>query len=554
MNPSNGLVSPQFHVTHDEFFETIDRRDIEPMAPWKTLDGLRNVQQKELLQAQDTSKSSAWDNEYEQEDDDDKERTGDEPESEPVATISRRSGRIRQRTQALQDGIDQGLGITSFKSTIEEEEHDQYYEVLHEEDYKLQDEMFDPIAFKTTSNPDDMYYHQALKEPDKDQFLQAIVKEINDHIEGNHWQLIPKSEVPNGTKILDTVWAMKRKRDIKTREIYKYKARLNIHGGQQEYDIHYTDTYSPVVSWFSVRLLLILAKLNGYYTKQIDFVLAYPQADIPFDNYYMSLPKRITTKDGNKDTHVLKLNKNIYGGRNSGRVWNDYLKTGLENIGFEQSTSDECVYFRKDVIFFFYVDDGIFLSPNQGSINKAMADLMNTKKAKQKFKVDDQGDISYYLGINFDQLPDGSLKLWQPHLIQQILEELNINPREQLKTTPALSTRILRRCKDEAPIWPPFNYRKVIGQLNYLEKSSRPDIAYAVHQCTRFCSEPKEDHVKAVMHLGKYLQGTKEQGIIIKPDKQKSFEVDGWMLIIQVTGTKQQHNMMLAQPSLGQVM
>ena len=51
MNPSNGLVSPQFHVTHDEFFETIDRRDIEPMAPWKTLDGLRNVQQKELLQA-----------------------------------------------------------------------------------------------------------------------------------------------------------------------------------------------------------------------------------------------------------------------------------------------------------------------------------------------------------------------------------------------------------------------------------------------------------------------------------------------------------------------
>ena len=98
------------------------------------------------------------------------------------------------------------MGITSFKSTIEEEEHDQYCEVLHEEDYKLQDEMFDPIAFKATSNPDDMYYHQALKEPDKDQFLQAIVKEINDHIEGNHWQLIPISEVvPNGTKILDTV-------------------------------------------------------------------------------------------------------------------------------------------------------------------------------------------------------------------------------------------------------------------------------------------------------------------------------------------------------------
>ena len=62
-----------------------------------------------------------------------------------------------------------------------------------------------------------------------------------------------------------------------------------------------------------------------------------------------------------------------------------------------------------------------------------------------------------------------------------------------------------------------------------LDTKSRAPVlsskAYAVHQCACFCSEPKEEHVKDVMHLGKYLQGTKEQGIIIKPDKQKSFEV-----------------------------
>ena len=60
--------------------------------------------------------------------------------------------------------------------------------------------------------------------------------------------------------------------------------------------------------------------------------------------------------------------------------------------------------------------------------------------------------------------------------------------------------------------------------LNFLEKSTRPDIAYAVHQCARFCCEPKQSHIDAVIHLAKYLQGTKDKGIIFNPCKDKSFE------------------------------
>eukprot|EP00957_Ditylum_brightwellii_P156179 11887705-Ditylum_brightwellii.AAC.1 len=63
-----------------------------------------------------------------------------------------------------------------------------------------------------------MYFHQAIKQPDAPQFVEAIIKEINGHIERGHWQLIPIADVPKGTKILDAVWAMKQKRDIKTRQ------------------------------------------------------------------------------------------------------------------------------------------------------------------------------------------------------------------------------------------------------------------------------------------------------------------------------------------------
>jgi hypothetical protein len=150
---------------------------------------------------------------------------------------------------------------------------------------KLQNEMMNPIAFLSHANKDTMYFHEAMQAPDADEFIKAAVKEVNDHIERKHWELIPREQVPEGEKILPAVWSMKRKRDIKTQKVNKYKARLNVHGGKQEYAINYFETYAPVVTWFSIRLLLVLSILNKWYTRQVDFILAYPQADIEFDMY-----------------------------------------------------------------------------------------------------------------------------------------------------------------------------------------------------------------------------------------------------------------------------
>ena len=64
-----------------------------------------------------------------------------------------------------------------------------------------------------------------------------MIKEVEDHVQRKHWELIPISQVPKVTKVLDPVWAMKRKRDTMSRKVYKYKARLNVHGGQQEFGV-----------------------------------------------------------------------------------------------------------------------------------------------------------------------------------------------------------------------------------------------------------------------------------------------------------------------------
>jgi hypothetical protein len=239
---------------------------------------------------------------------------------------------------------------------------------MYIKDYQLEG-MEDPIAFTPSkSNPDTMYYHQAMKQPDAKQFRAAMQKEIDDHVSNGHWEMIRKSEVPEGTKILDSVWAMKRKRRIKTREVYKWKSRLNIHGGQMLHDIHYWETFSPVVTWIVIRLILILSLLLGWHTRgQVDFVLAYPQAPAEAPTY-MKIPRGVNLSEGNKDDFVLKLIQNIYGGKAARRIWSRYLQEGLFDLGFTQSKIDECYYYRNDTIFLVYVDGGILAGPSKEEI------------------------------------------------------------------------------------------------------------------------------------------------------------------------------------------
>ena len=80
----------------------------------------------------------------------------------------------------------------------------------------------------------------------------------------DNYEPVPLNQVPKGTKLFDMVWSMRHKQRIKTQEVYKWKARLNMHGRQQEHCVHYWDTYAPVVTWQTVRFFLILSILLGW--------------------------------------------------------------------------------------------------------------------------------------------------------------------------------------------------------------------------------------------------------------------------------------------------
>ena len=139
---------------------------------------------------------------------------------------------------------------------------------------------------------------------------------------------------------------MKRKRKVLTGEVYKHKARLNLDGSKQVHGLDYDHTYSPTASWPAIRLLLALTLTEGWSTRQIDFVQAFPQAPIRVKQY-MKLPKGISIPGmENPEDWVLEVHKNIYGGKDAGCQWYLHLAGKLIDIGFTRSDFDECVFYK----------------------------------------------------------------------------------------------------------------------------------------------------------------------------------------------------------------
>ena len=388
------------------------------------------------------------------------------------------------------------------------------------EDYETQTAAEDPIAFAASkSDPDTLNFKDAMNAQDSAAFKKAMIKECDAHSDNGHWEVWERANVPKEQDVLPAVWAFKRKRRIDTREVYKYKARLNIHGGRQKHGVNYCETYSPVVNWFSIRLCLIMTLIFGWKTRQIDFVLAFPQADVECD-LFMQLPRGLTFEGVHRSTHCLKLIKNLYGQRQAGRVWNNHLVDGLVNkLKFQQSKVDECVFYRGTTILLIYVDDGILCGASAAKIRTIIKELSDL------YNVTDEGEMDTYLGVKITRPTPDTIELTQPHLIQQILDDMGMKSNSKTKDKAAPSSTILRQDLNGVPIAESWDYRSIVGKLNFLEKSTRPEIAYAVHQCARFCSNPKQSHANALKYLCRYLLATKHKGLLLHADPNKSFEV-----------------------------
>ena len=119
------------------------------------------------------------------------------------------------------------------------------------------------------SDPVTLYYHHVMKNPDYKNFKDSMVKEVTDWKSNDNYDVFPTSEIPAGAKIIPSVWKMRRKKDIITRKIKSYKARLNVDGSRMVKGRDCDQTYAPVASWNEILLVFSMVLVHNWKTIQL---------------------------------------------------------------------------------------------------------------------------------------------------------------------------------------------------------------------------------------------------------------------------------------------
>jgi hypothetical protein len=212
--------------------------------------------------------------------------------------------------------------------------------------------------------------------------------------------------------------------------------------------------------------------------------------------------------------HYICLKRNLYGVKQAARNWYNHLQKGLLGRGFVQSKIDPCLFIRNDCLIVVNTDDCLVFANKDETIT----DL--TKCLSTEFLLEDEGDIENFLGINIKHTvnSDGTVQITmtQTGLIDQILEDVGlVGDKVSQKRTPA--KEILQPNPNAAPFDAEWNYRSIIGKLNFLAQNTRPDISMAVHMCARFVTNPNRVHQDAVKYLCRYLHYTRLRGLILHP-------------------------------------
>jgi hypothetical protein len=256
------------------------------------------------------------------------------------------------------------------------------------------------------------------------------------------------------------------------------------------------------LNMLTVRLILALAKIHNLDSKAIDFVLAFPQADLEED-IWMQLPIGFqvdgqTEEDSDKH-YVLKLNKNLYGLKQGSFNWYEKLKTSLIDRDFKPSDIDPCLYIGHGMIILTYVDDCIIVGQSMAQID---AFVTSMKTGKENFVLTDEGDINKFLGIEITQIDNKRFKVTQPFLTDRIINYLGIDTNDygmetNTKPTP-VGKPLLHKDLAGKPRKEDWNYRTAVGMMTYLQANSRPEMSMAVHQTARFCNKPMLLHEKAI--------------------------------------------------------
>jgi hypothetical protein len=353
---------------------------------------------------------------------------------------------------------------------------------------------------------------EAMDRSDWPEWQKAIDDELELMAKYQVWDVV---EEPPDKNIVGCRWVFRIKHDAEGR-IQKYKARLVAQGFTQIHGIDFLDTFAPVARLSAIRTVVALAASENWELHQMDVKSAYLNSPIDAE-IYMRLPPGYGQKG-----MVAKLNRGLYGLRQSGNLWHKTLSSAFNDLRLTRSAVDHGVFYTHD-------SDGTTIlcsSTDDFLITASSVERMTAFKSgiSQHFEMTDLGELGWILGIRVkrDRI-SRTISLSQAAYIDLVVKRFN------LSTAPPLQTPIdpnAQISKAQSPTTDKqiddmrnVPYREAIGSLMYASIGTRPDITFAVTLLSQYLQNPGRAHWEQAKRVIRYLKGTRDRELKFGPDK-----------------------------------
>ncbi|GMP81639.1 hypothetical protein CsSME_00036279 [Camellia sinensis var. sinensis] len=351
---------------------------------------------------------------------------------------------------------------------------------------------------------------EALDDPN---WKLAVMEEMNALRRSGTWEIV---DLPKDKKTVGCKWVFTIKCNADG-SVERYKARLVAKGFTQTYGIDYQETFAPVAKINSIRVLLSLAVNSDWPLHQLDIKNAFLNGDLE-EEVFMSLLPGFEQRLGSD--RVCRLNKSLYGLKQSPRAWFERFGKAVISCGFSQSQADHTIFYKhsknnKIAILIVYVDD-IILTGN----DEAELAALKEKLAKE-FHIKDLGALKYFLGMEFARSKEGIFVNQRKYVLDLFGETGMLG--YKMAETPIEPNLKLQAAKAEE-VKEREQYQRLVGKLIYLSHT-RPDIAFAVSMVSQFMHSPGAEHFEAVYKILRYLKGTPGRGLLFKKHGHLQVEV-----------------------------
>ena len=353
-------------------------------------------------------------------------------------------------------------------------------------------------------------YAQAIRSSESDQWRRAIASELESLRLCGTWRTVPRSSMPAGSSPIRTKWVFKIKRD-QHNHVSRFKARLTACGYAQKFGRDYDETFAPVASANSIRLLFALAAVLGLHISQHDVQTAFLYGVLPpGQQVFLSVPDGL---DLPSDV-VLRCIKAIYGLKQAPRLFNQHLTSAIASLGYSQCRSDPCVFFKHVgsalSILAIVVDDILHVASSSSIINEF------ARSMDSKYNMQHLGVPQFMIGIKID-IDSSAICLCQQQYIEQAAEKFG-----QLDSAPVRSPAHPSGCFAQAsPGDSPrldsatHPYLSLVGSLLWIT-ITRPDVQVAVSRACSHSQHATMAHWRAAIRILRYLYATRTYALTYK--------------------------------------